>query len=114
MLLPWKDNPHQGYELQERRSAKKKGARRQLNSGRTWSGKGDVRHRTPAGEMLIDCKDHTDSKSYRITEDEWSEWKSTAHKSPPGCQPMYQLDIGKHRLVVIEEDLWDEILERLS
>lgn len=113
MPLPWKPSKQKGYEKQEARVSKKPGARAQLNSGRTWSGRGDVRHNVPMGEMLIDCKDHSKSKSYRITEQDWTDLKSMAHKTPPGCNPMLQLDIGKHSLVVIEESLWDEIYARL-
>ena len=114
MLLPWKVSKQKGYEKQERRVSKKPGARAQLNSGRTWSGRGDVKQISPVGAMLIDCKDHSGSKSYRLTEGELSELKSMAQKTPPGCQYMLQLDIGKHHVVVIDETLWDEINERLT
>lgn len=105
MQKPWKSSKKKGYEIQETRLSKKDGARPQLNSGRTWSGRGDVRH----GTMLIDAKDHSNSKSYRITESEWENLKSMAQKTPPGCLPMLQLDVGKFHLVVIDESLWDEL-----
>lgn len=113
MPLPWKQRK-QGYEIQEARLARKPGARPQLNSGRTWSGRGDVKQISPVANMLIDAKDHSNSKSYRITEAAWENLKSIANRTPPGCQPSLHLNVGKCRLVVIEEDLWDEINERLS
>jgi hypothetical protein len=108
--LPWKRSSKSGSQKQEERISKKPGARPQLNSGRTWSGRGDVR----LGDMLIDAKDHSLSKSYRITEGEWNQLKRMAHKTPPGCNPMLQLDVGRFHLVVIEESLWDEIYDRLK
>lgn len=114
MPLPWKSNDQKRYEKQEARVSRKEGAKPQLNSGRTWSAKGDVKQISPAGNMLIDCKDHSESKSYRITEDEWTKLKSMANGTPPGCLPMLQLDVGQHHLVVIDESLWDEINERLA
>jgi len=113
-LLPWKPNRKPGYQRQEERISKKPGHRPQLNSGRTWSGRGDVKLISPVSNLLIDAKDHSNSKSYRITEKDWTELKSMAQKTPPGCCPMLHLEIGQHSVVVIEESLWDEINERLS
>ena len=111
--LPWKPSSKKGYEIQEKRLAKKKDSRPQLNSGRTWSGRGDVKQNSPIGHMLIDAKDHSRSKSYRVTAEAWATLKSMAYKTPPGCQPMLQVDVGSHSLVIIEESLWDSICERL-
>ncbi len=109
MALPWKPNQQQAYEKQERRLAKKPNSRPQLNSGRTWSGRGDVKENTASGTMLIDAKDRTESKSYRLTEEEWTDLKLMANKTPPGCNPMLALNLGQHRLIIIEESMWDEI-----
>lgn len=68
---------------------------------------------TDIGAMLIDAKDRTESKSYRITEQEWTDLKLMANKTPPGCNPMLVLNIGSHSLVVIEEAVWDALNFRI-
>lgn len=111
METPWdraKKRPK--YAEQEARTAKKPGARAQLNSGRTWSGLRDVIMDSPLGRILIDNKT-TEKPSYTLTEDEWKGLKRDANRTPPGCHPALQVDIKGTRLFIIEDPLWDEIQE---
>lgn len=111
MKPPWEKKETQAYVAQEKRQAKRPGARRQLNSGRLWHSLRDVVERTVVGSMLVDCKTGKDGplKSYRITEKEWSALKRDANRTPPGCYPSLRLDLGRHKLLVIEEEMWDEV-----
>lgn len=110
MKTPWKKDTTPKYAKQEARTAKKPGARAQLNSGRTWSGLRDVRRKVRSFSFLIDNKT-TDDKGYRITEDDWLKFARDARRTPPGCHPMLQLDIRSVRLVVLEEDTLDAIFD---
>lgn len=111
MKTPWNKDKRPKYQQQEQRTAKKKGGRQQINSGRTWSSLRDVSLKTLLGTVLIDNKT-TDKASYRITKDEFLALKRDANRTPPGCHPGMQIDIQDLRLLVIEEALWDEIMER--
>lgn len=110
MKTPWQRATSPEYARQEKRTAKKPGARAQLNSGRTWSGLRDVRQASPVAHVLIDNKT-TDEKSYRITKDDWESLKRDANRTPPGCLPAFQLDISGTRLMVIDDDHYDEIIK---
>jgi len=110
MKTPWQQVKESRSQLQEKRTARKPGARSQINSGRTWSSKGDVVLNSPIGRILIDNKD-TEDASYRITEDDWRKLKKQANQTPPGCQPGLQIDIRNLRLLVIEEATYDEIVK---
>lgn len=109
MKTPWQRVTDPDYVKQERRTSKKKGARPQLNSGRTWSSLRDVKQNSPIGHILIDNKT-TEAESYRITKPDFKALKRDANRTPPGCHPALQIDIGSLRLMVVEESLWDEIL----
>lgn len=110
MKTPWAKRDDPKYAQQERRTARKPGARAQVNSGRTWSSLRDVKQESPLGHVLIDNKT-TDNKSYSITEADFKSLKRDANRTPPGCHPALQVDLRSLRLMVIEEDLWDEITE---
>lgn len=116
MKTPWSKDEKPKYQKQEARTAKKAGARPQLNSGRTWSGLRDVLRITAVGRVLIDNKT-TDKRSYKISldgKDGWLALKRDANRTPPGCLPGFQIDIQNVRLVVIEEDLFDEMVAALD
>lgn len=109
METPWSPDRKTASQKQEARTAKKPGARPQLNSGRTWSGKGDVKQY----DVLIDNKT-TEARSYTIKldgEHGWLAHKTHANRTPPGCLPALQVDISGVRLVVVEESFYDELIE---
>lgn len=81
-----------------------------MNSGRTWSSLRDVKQESPLGHVLIDNKT-TDAESYRVTKADFRSLKRDANRTPPGCHPALQVDLQELHLFIIEEDLWDEILE---
>lgn len=111
MKTPWSQKKEQGYVRQERRTASRPGARSQINSGRTWSSLRDVRLDAILGHLLIDNKD-APKGSYRLTDDEWMALKRDANRTPPGCSPAFQIDLGARiRLLVIEEDFWNDLLD---
>ena len=72
--------------------------------------------KTVIGNILIDCKTGRDGplKSFRITDKEWDEMKRDANRTPPGCYPAYRIDLGKHRLLLIEEEMWDDAVEVMN
>lgn len=109
LKTPWERVREQPYAKQEKRTAKKPGARPQINSGRTWSSLRDVIQDSPLGRILIDNKT-TEASSYRITREDFMALKRDANRTPPGCLPGLQIDIQDLRLMVIEDGLWDEIL----
>jgi hypothetical protein len=109
VTVPWKLGK-KPYIEQEKRTAKKAGARPQLNSGRTWSGKGDVRQSSPVGHLLIDNKT-TETMSVRFSRDDFIKLEKQANRTPPGCSPMFQIDIAGLRTVWISERLWDETMK---
>lgn len=109
MKTPWDRVTKPKYAQQERRTAKKDGARPQVNSGRTWSSLRDVKQSSPVGHLLIDNKT-TDAESYRITKGDFRELIRDANRTPPGCNPALQIDIQELRLMVVQEGLWDEIM----
>ncbi len=113
MSLPWRTGKKPRYAEQEERTGKKKGARRQMNSGRVWSGLRDVKQSVGKLTLLYDNKT-TGSTNYTLTEAEFFQLKRDANRTPPGCHPVLQLDFS-HRLslVVIEESLFDQLCDRL-
>jgi len=116
MTVPWNKGRRPEYLKDEIRQAKRPGARRQINSGRLWFSLRDVIEKTKVGTLLIDNKTGKDGplKSYRITEKEWDEIHRDANRTPPGCHPVLRLNIGRYRLMVIEEDLWDDVGDMLT
>jgi hypothetical protein len=110
MSTPWERATAPKYARQEKRTASKPGARPQLNSGRTWSSLRDVKQKSPVGHILIDNKT-TEATSYRITKDDFKALKRDANRTPPGCVPAFQIDIQDLRLLVIEDSMWDEVLD---
>jgi hypothetical protein len=115
MSLPWKLGK-KPYEKQETRTAKKAGARQQPNSGRGRR-KGDVIRVTPYGTFLYDNKGRG-HRGYHLSAGDFLKLKKQANQEPPGCIPVFQIDLElPHskpvRLVVLEEDVFDELLDRL-
>lgn len=109
MKTPWDRVTKPKYAEQEKRTAKKHGARPQVNSGRTWSSLRDVKQASPVGHLLIDNKT-TDAESYRVTKADFKALIRDANRTPPGCHGALQVDIQELRLMIVQEGLWDEIL----
>lgn len=113
METPWKKAIRQRYEKQELRTAKKPGARAQINSGRVWHSLRDVSVKTVLGRLLIDNKT-TEARSYTISldgKDGWNALKRDANRTPPGCSPGFQIDIREISLIVLEEQWFDDLLD---
>lgn len=108
-MRPWRKRDT-GYQAQEKREGKKSGARPQLNSGRTWSGKLDTRRslgRVLDG-LLADSKQRPGG-SFTIREDEWNQMKRDAART--GHNVILTLEIGDLELTVLETKLWDQVVE---
>lgn len=112
--LPWRMGKKKPYEKQEERTSKKKGGRKQLNSGRTWSALRDVKRKVGDATYLYDNKTTT-SRNYTLTKDEFMSLIRDANRTPPGCRPVLQIDFNNGgnilSLVVIEEAEFDRLLE---
>lgn len=110
MSVPWKERRTPAYVRQEREQAKRDSARAQINSGRLWHSLRDVVENSKVGRLLLDCKTGKEGplKSYRITEQDWEALHRDAARTPPGCHPGLRLDIGRFRLLVIEQATWDD------
>jgi hypothetical protein len=107
---PWQRVTDPAYAKQEKRTAKKHGARPQVNSGRTWSSLRDVKQESPLGYVLIDNKT-TEASSYRITKPDFMALSRDANRTPPGCHPALQIDIQDLRLIVFHEGFWDDVVD---
>ena len=116
MTVPWKKDEIPEYVKAERRQAKRPGARKQVNSGRVWSGLRDVVERSPIGVLLIDNKTGKNGpvKSFRVSEDGWAAMKRDANRTPPGCHPVLRVDCGPYKLMVIEESVWDLAMKKIT
>jgi len=116
MTVPWNKDRTPNYLKAEKEQAKRKGARAQINSGRLWFSLRDVIEKTVLGNLLIDNKTGRDGPliSYRVTQYDWHDLKRDANRTPPGCHPVLRLNIGPYKLMVIEEDLWDEVGDMLG
>jgi hypothetical protein len=110
--VPWKkDKP--GYVKQEQRLGKKPGARQQINSGRLYFSRGDVKQKVGPFCFLIDAK-HRPEGSYRLDSRSWQGLKRMANKTPPGCIPMVKVSLGDVDLAIIEESVWDAIAKAIQ
>ena len=109
---PWERAKKSRSLRQEERTARKRGARKQPNSGRTWHSKGDVTLDSFLGKLLIDNKtnEKPENKSYRLDKDDWLVLRRISNRTPPGCHPVLQVDLQEIHLMVFEESLWDEIV----
>lgn len=65
---------------------------------------------SPLGHILIDNKD-TEAQSFTIKLKDWISLKRDANRTPPGCHPALQIDIQDLKLMVMEDPLWDEVLD---
>lgn len=72
---------------QEERLAKLPGGKKQINSGRSWISKRDVR----LGGFLVEART-TEKASYAINRDEFIEIERNAIGTPPGQLPAVQID----------------------
>lgn len=91
MTTPWeKADAQRKARRQEDRMGKKPGAQKQVNSGRTWFSKRDVRW----NGFLVETR-YTDNKTYPIERDEFKRMTSDAIRTPPGQLPAMQIDFGE-------------------
>lgn len=84
------------WERQERRVAKKVSGKRQPGSGSGWLHQNDVK----SDEYLWELK-QTDGKSISIKAEDWEKVRRNALMS--GRKAAMHLQIGKYRLVVLDE-----------
>ena len=85
------------WERQEHRVAKRTGGRRQPGSGSGWLHRNDVKDDNYLREMK-----QTDGKSISIKLEDWEQLRKNAIMS--GRKPAMHLQIGKRRLIVLDED----------
>jgi len=84
-------------ERQEKGIAKRLGGRQQPRSGAgPWR-----KHDVDQGDFLIEAK-WTATGSYRLTIQEWELLRRRARLE--GKLPMYHIEFGNRRLIVLEED----------
>jgi hypothetical protein len=84
-------------DRQEKGIAKRLGGRKQPRSGAgPWR-----KHDVDQGDFLIEAK-YTDAGSFRLTSKEWEVLRRRARTE--GKLPMYHIEMGGRRLLVIEED----------
>jgi hypothetical protein len=95
---PWnRRSARQKADRQERGIAQLPGGKKQVNSGRKWFSKRDNR----LGGFLVEART-TESGRYCIERREWENIVRDAHKTPPGLLPAMMIDLGPHRLIVME------------
>lgn len=83
-------------DKQERGIARRLGGRQQPRSGAgPWR-----KHDVDQGDFLIEAK-YTDVGSYRLTVKEWEVLRRRARLE--GKLPMYHVEMGGRRLVIVEE-----------
>ena len=85
------------WEKQERRVAKLRGGRRQPGSGSGWLHQNDVKD----DEYLWEMKGTEGRKSIIVKLEDWEKVRTNAITS--GRKPAMHLQIGKRRLVVLDE-----------
>lgn len=96
---PWDEaRSHQKSQRQERRIADLPDGKKQVNSGRQWHSKRDVR----LGGFLVEART-TDAQSYRVEKKEFETITRQAVGTPPGCLPAMFIEIDGLRLVVTRE-----------
>lgn len=99
MDTPWdRAKAQQKSQKQEKRIGNLPGGRKQINSGRNWFSKRDVR----LGGYLVEAR-ITDAQSYTIKKKEFEQITSEAIQTPPGMLPAMMLEIAGLRLVVTRE-----------
>lgn len=84
---PWGRARRTQSERQERRLGKLPTGKKQINSGRHWFSKRDVR----LGGFLVEART-TGSASYTLSRPEFDKLTREAFGSPPGMLPAIQLD----------------------
>lgn len=113
MGVPWKLGKKPAYQKQEERTGKKQGGKPQMNSGRVWSSLRDVKRKVGKRTFLYDSK--TRRTSFQLTRVDFDLLKRDSNRTPPGCLPVLQIDFTQGvkplRLVVIEEDVFDDLVE---
>lgn len=85
---PWQQaRENRKSQRQEERLAKLPNATKQINSGRTWFSKRDVR----LGGFLVEART-TGARSYSISKNEFEKLTREAFGTPPGQLPGMQID----------------------
>jgi hypothetical protein len=103
-----------GFQFRKRMTASEYHESRKVGVTKNWnSGRGriksDATMQSILGKVLVDNKD-TEADSYRIQGDDWRLQRRLANRTPPGCHPALQVDIGDDiHLFICELGLWDEI-----
>jgi hypothetical protein len=91
LTTPWRQaTGNQRSQRQERRLAKEPGGKKQINSGRHWVSKRDVR----LNGYLVEART-TEKKSYSISRKEFEDITRDALSTPPGQLPGLQIDFEK-------------------
>lgn len=110
METPWHRARHRKSQQQERRLGKLPNSRTQPNSGRGKFLKRDARI---FGNFFVEAR-HTEADSYTIKKKEFHDLTKQAHRQPPGCLPMMEIEMGNLRLWVIRGVDGEQLLERLQ
>jgi hypothetical protein len=96
MKTPWEQaKAQQRSQRQEQSLAKRPGGRKQVNSGRHWFSKRDVR----LNGFLVEART-TEADSYRISKSEFEKIIMDAIATPPGMLGAMQIDFPGLRLMV--------------
>ena len=110
---PWKQaRANQKSARQEKKLAAEKGGRQQVNSGRLWWSKRDVR----LNGFLVEART-TESASYTISKVEFAKLTRDAFGTPPGQLPAMQLDFDgpePMRLFVMRLEDHQYFMERIA
>jgi hypothetical protein len=100
MKTPWQQaKAQQKSQRQESRIGDMASGKKQVNSGRHWFSKRDVR----LGGFLVEAR-ITDAKSYSVNGEEFSKLTRDAMQTPPGMLPAMALEIQGQRLIVMREE----------
>jgi hypothetical protein len=101
LVTPWRQiNDQRKSQRQEGRLAKLSGGSKQINSGRNWFSKRDVR----LNGFLIEART-TEKASYSIKKEEFENIVKNALSTPPGMLAAMQIDFpGLHLFVMRLED----------
>lgn len=107
---PWQQaKSQQKSRKQEERLANEEGGRRQINSGRLWHSKGDVR----LGDFLVEART-TDKESYRLTVEDLKKIERQAANTGGMPLPAMQIDMSGAQVFVMRLTDHQEREARLS
>jgi hypothetical protein len=91
VVTPWKQaTSNKRSQRQEKRLSDLPGDKKQVNSGRHWHSKRDVR----LNGFLVEART-TENKSYSLQRDEFDKITNDALSTPPGQLPALQIDFER-------------------